>query len=66
MPTIKANLKKYRKEKGWTQAELAEKLKVTRQTINAIEQSKYQPSLHLAYLCAEIFDVSIKELFSFK
>jgi len=65
MPTIHVNLKKYRLEQGITQEDLAEKLKVTRQTINAIEAGKYQPTLYLAYQCAEFFNVSIKDIFTF-
>ena len=61
-----SNLKTYRKEHKLTQEQLAHKLNVTRQTINAIEQGKYQPSLHLAYQCAQLFNVPIEKIFSFK
>jgi putative transcriptional regulator len=64
-PNIRSNLKKYRIDKGLTQEALAEILGVTRQTINAIEQSKYQPSLYLAYQCAKLFKVSIEDIFNF-
>ena len=66
MPEILSNLKHFRKKLNLTQEELADKLNVTRQTINAIEQGKYQPSLHLAHLCAKLFDTSIEEIFTFK
>lgn len=66
MPEIISNLKQYRKQAGLTQEDLAQKLGVTRQTINAIEQGKYQPSLHLAYLCAQEFNIPIEKIFNFK
>jgi len=66
MPKISTQLKSYRQEKGLTQEELAVKLDVTRQTINAIEQGKYQPTLHLAYQAAKLFGVPIEKLFTFK
>ena len=62
---ITSYLKEYRTEAGYTQEELADKLGVTRQTINAIEQGKYQPTLHLAWLCAKLFKVKIENLFTF-
>lgn len=64
-PIIKSSLKQYRTKKGLTQEELATILAVTRQTINAIEQGKYQPSLFLAYQCAKLFKVSIEDIFKF-
>ena len=48
-----------------TQEELARKVGVTRQTINAIEKGKYNPSLDLAFKLAELFDMKIEELFSY-
>lgn len=66
MPEIISNLKQYRKQAGYTQEELAKKLEVTRQTINAIEQGKYQPTLLLAHNCAKLFKVTIEDLFNFK
>lgn len=48
-----------------TQAELAERLGVTRQTINAIEQGKYSPSLQMAFEIAQIFGVSLDDVFQF-
>jgi putative transcriptional regulator len=66
MPEIKSNLKHFRTKKGLSQGQLATKLGVTRQTINAIEQGKYQPTLSLAYQCAKFFETSIEEIFAFK
>ena len=63
---ITTSLKDYRTKAGYTQEELADKLGVTRQTINAIEQGKYQPTLYLAWQCAKLFKVSIETLFTFK
>ena len=65
MPTIISNIKELRTEKGITQEHLAEILGVTRQTINAIEQGKYQPTLYLAWKCAELFNVKIEDIFRF-
>lgn len=60
-----SNLKDYRLQRRFTQEDLAKKLGVTRQTINAIEQGKYQPTLHLAWQCAKLFKVKIEDLFKF-
>lgn len=49
-----------------TQAELAEKVGVTRQTINAIEAAKYSPSLELAFKIADVFEVGLEEVFKYK
>ena len=65
MPNIKSNLKEMRLLKNLTQEQLAEKLGVTRQTINAIEQDKYQPTLYLAHKCAKLFNVHIEDIFKF-
>ncbi|HET7650861.1 MAG TPA: helix-turn-helix transcriptional regulator [Gammaproteobacteria bacterium] len=54
-----------RAERRWTQAELAERLNVSRQTINAIETEKYDPSLPLAFSIAKLFDTSIEDIFIF-
>ncbi len=61
---INAHLKEFRLKAGMTQEQLAEKLGVTRQTINAIEQGKYLPSLPLAFHCAKLFKVRVEDLFS--
>jgi putative transcriptional regulator len=68
MPSIEitSDLKGYRLKAGWTQEELANRLNVTRQTINAIEQGKYQPTLFLAWQSAKLFKVSIEDIFTFK
>ena len=60
---IKNSLKEYRKEKDITQAELAKELDVSRQTVNAIETGKYDPSLELALKTAEFFDTEVEEIF---
>ena len=49
-----------------TQEALADKLRVTRQTILAIEKGKYDPSLELAFKIAEVFDVSVEDVFLYK
>lgn len=56
-------LRVLRAERGWSQAELAERLEVSRQSVNAIETGKYDPSLPLAFRIAELFDLSIEEVF---
>ena len=56
-------LKVLRAERSWSQQELAEKLEVSRQSVNAIETGKYDPSLPLAFRIAELFDRSIEEVF---
>ncbi len=52
-----------RTEKGWSQQELADRLDVSRQSVNAIETGKYDPSLPLAFALARLFERSIEELF---
>lgn len=61
---MKNKLKVLRAERDWSQAELAEKLDVSRQTVNAIETGKYDPSLPLAFKIAELFGMKIEEIFS--
>ncbi len=53
---METNIRQFRQEKGFTQQELAEKIGVTRQTINALENSRYNPSLLLAYKITKILD----------
>lgn len=60
---MKNNLKVLRAEKNWSQADLADKLNVSRQTINAIETEKYDPSLPLAFQIAKLFKKKIEEIF---
>ena len=52
-----------RAERGWSQAELAGHLDVSRQAVNAIETGKYDPSLPLAFKVARLFDQSIEQIF---
>lgn len=60
---MKNKLKVFRAIHDLTQENLAEKVGVTRQTINAIEKSKYNPSLELAFKLARLFDVKIEDIF---
>ena len=55
-----------RAEKRWTQAELAGRLNVSRQTINALETEKYDPSLQLAFSIARLFGKPMEEIFLFE
>jgi putative transcriptional regulator len=57
-------LRVLRAEKRWSQAELAERLGVSRQTINAIETGKYDPSLPLAFSIARVFELTIEDVFT--
>ncbi|MFZ5856076.1 MAG: helix-turn-helix transcriptional regulator [Chloroflexota bacterium] len=61
---MKNLLKDLRGERGWSQADLAEHLGVSRQTVNAIETEKYDPSLPLAFKIAKLFEKKIEEIFS--
>jgi putative transcriptional regulator len=60
---MKNRLKVLRAENNLTQADLAEKLEVSRQTVNAIETGKYDPSLPLAFKISKLFGLSIEEIF---
>jgi putative transcriptional regulator len=60
---MKNRLRDERAKREWSQAELAERLSVSRQTVNAIETGKYDPSLPLAFKLAEVFGAKIEELF---
>ena len=60
---MKNRLRVLRAERDWSQADLAERAGVSRQTINAIETGKYDPSLPLAFSLAGIFGLTIEELF---
>ncbi|MFB6216030.1 MAG: helix-turn-helix transcriptional regulator [Candidatus Aenigmatarchaeota archaeon] len=60
---MKNTVRKNRENRGITQGELAEELDVTRQTVNAIEQEKYSPSLELAIKMSEFFEKPVKKLF---
>ena len=56
-------LRVLRAERSWSQQDLAEKLEVSRQSVNAIETGKYDPSLPLAFRIAELFGLPIEEIF---
>ena len=56
-------LRELREQMGWSQAALAEQLEVSRQTVNALETGKYDPSLPLAFRIARLFGQSIESLF---
>lgn len=60
------NIKEFRTKAGFLQEELAKKCGVSRQTINAIENNKYDPSLNLAFKLAEVLGVTVDELFNHK
>jgi len=60
---MKNRLKVLRAERDWTQAQLASALEVSRQTINAIEKSKFDPSLPLAFKAARLFNLTIEDIF---
>jgi putative transcriptional regulator len=60
---VKNRLRELRNERNWSQADLADRAGVSRQTINAIETEKYDPSLPLAFTLARIFKLKIEELF---
>jgi len=57
-------LKELRGERGWSQAFLAEQLEVSRQSVNAIETGRYDPSLPLAFKLAKLFEMPIEAIFS--
>ena len=60
---MKNHLRVLRAERDWSQAELAERLSVSRQTVNAIETERYDPSLPLAFRIARLFGKLIEEIF---
>ena len=60
---MKNNVRELRSQKGWSQAELAEKLNVSRQTVNAIETERYDPSLPLAFALAKLFRCRLEDIF---
>ena len=60
---MKNRLPELREERGWRQVDLAERLGVSRQTINAIEVGKYDPSLPLAFSIARLFRLKIEDIF---
>jgi len=60
---MKSKLRELRSAKEWSQSDLADKLGVSRQTINAIETEKYDPSLPLAFKVARLFKLRIEDIF---
>ncbi|WJY19727.1 helix-turn-helix transcriptional regulator [Alteriqipengyuania flavescens] len=60
---MKNRLKVLRAERDWSQQDLAERLEVSRQSVNAIETGKYDPSLPLAFRIADLFDMAIEDIF---
>ena len=61
---MKNRLKVLRAERNWSQADLAVRLDVSRQAVNAVETGKYDPSLPLAFRIAELFERPIEEIFT--
>ncbi len=61
---MRNRLKELRAERGWSQGTLAEELDVSRQSINAIETGRYDPSLPLAFRIARVFGLPIEDIFS--
>lgn len=60
---MKNCLTELRKSNGWSQADLADKLEVSRQTVNALEKGRYDPSLPLAFKLARLFEKKIEDIF---
>jgi len=60
---MKNHLKDLRAERGWSQGDLADKLSVSRQTVNALENGRYDPSLPLAFAIARLFEQPIEAIF---
>jgi putative transcriptional regulator len=60
---MKSRVKQLRDQFGWSQADLAERLDVSRQTVNAIETEKYDPSIKLAFKLARLFELPIESIF---
>ena len=60
---MKNRLKVLRAERDWSQADLADRLGVSRQSVNAIETGKYDPSLPLAFRIAKVFELNIEAIF---
>lgn len=61
---MKNRLKVLRAERDWSQQDLADRLGVSRQSVNAIEKGRYDPSLPLAFSIAEVFELAIEQIFS--
>jgi putative transcriptional regulator len=63
---LKSRIKELREQLGFTQQDLAEKVKVSRQTIISLENGKYNPSIFLAYRIAKVFNLTIEDIFIFE
>ena len=63
---MKNHLKSLRAERGWSQQDLGDRLQISRQSVNAIETGKYDPSLPLAFRIAALFGAKIEEIFEAK
>ncbi|MFA9219366.1 MAG: helix-turn-helix transcriptional regulator [Sphingomonadaceae bacterium] len=61
---MKSRVRQLREQYGWSQGELAERLDVSRQTVNAIETEKYDPSIKLAFKISRLFELPIEAIFS--
>ena len=61
---MKNRLKVLRAERDWSQGDLADRLQVSRQSVNAIETGRYDPSLPLAFRIAKLFDLPVEAIFS--
>lgn len=61
---MRNSLRDLRAARGWSQGDLAERLEVSRQSVNAIETGRYDPSLPLAFRIAELFELAIEEIFT--
>jgi putative transcriptional regulator len=62
-PDMKNRIRVLRAEKGWSQADLAERVQVSRNSINAVENGKFDPSLPLAFRIADVFGLKIEDVF---
>lgn len=63
LPEMRSRVRELREKQGWSQGELADLLDVSRQTVNAIETEKYDPSLPLAFKIARLFSMRIETIF---
>jgi putative transcriptional regulator len=61
---LKNRLKVLRAERDWSQQDLADRLEVSRQSVNAIEKGRYDPSLPLAFKIADVFELAIEDIFT--
>jgi len=62
---MKSRIRELRADRGWSQASLADRLDVSRQTVNALETGRYDPSLPLAFRIARLFETTIEDIFLF-